>query len=388
MVPVPGDGPLLIVGASARAAAWSAVRAGLTPTAADRFADRDLASIACCVRVGPGDYPAGLVAAAETLPRGPWVYTGGIENHPGVVARLARRRPLWGLGPRELTVARDPFELARALRESGRPALGVRRGPEGLPRDGSWLRKPRASTGGYGIVPVGDLTGDGPTTRCYYQERADGLSLSALFVADRAGGSVLAGVSRQLIGRPGAPFAYRGSIGPWPVPGDVIERIAAVGRALAAGLRLVGLFGVDLVLSDDGIPWPVEVNPRYTASVEVIELATHRPLAGAHRDACEGRPCDPAAATDPHPGRFVAKAYVFADRDGVFRQTPDCLGDPAHPFRVPRLADVPAPGTPVGKGEPVLTVFAEGDDPAATLRALDEARAAWERRWSEPVKGS
>ena len=38
----------------------------------------------------------------------------------------------------------------------------------------------------------------------------------------------------------------------------------------AAGLR--GLFGVDFVLRD-GIPWPVEVNPRYTASVEVLEFA-------------------------------------------------------------------------------------------------------------------
>ena len=36
------------------------------------------------------------------------------------------------------------------------------------------------------------------------------------------------------------------------------------------GLR--GVFGIDAIVRN-GVPWPVEVNPRYTASVEVIEIA-------------------------------------------------------------------------------------------------------------------
>ena len=44
---------------------------------------------------------------------------------------------------------------------------------------------------------------------------------------------------------------------------------------------LAGWFGVDFILRD-GIPWPVEINPRYTASVEIHELASGRSLlAGA-----------------------------------------------------------------------------------------------------------
>src|SRR5207253_1175133 len=140
--------PLLILGVSARAAAWSALRAGLSPSAADLFADRDLAAVAPCVRVGPNSYPRGLLAAAEALPAGPWLYTGALENHPDLVDDLAGRRPLWGNSGPVLRAARDPLAVAAAVRAAGLPAPEVRLDPAGLTRDGSWLCKARASSGG------------------------------------------------------------------------------------------------------------------------------------------------------------------------------------------------------------------------------------------------
>src|SRR5687767_11650245 len=86
--------PLIILGASARAAAQSAARGGFAPYAADLFADEDLR--ACCPAVQVSDYPAGLEAAAREFPPGPWMYTGGLENHPALVDRIATQRPLWG----------------------------------------------------------------------------------------------------------------------------------------------------------------------------------------------------------------------------------------------------------------------------------------------------
>ena len=56
---------LLIAGASVRAAAWSAARAGYLPVAADRFGDADLSSLAQATRLD--SYPDGPVA----LHRGP-----------------------------------------------------------------------------------------------------------------------------------------------------------------------------------------------------------------------------------------------------------------------------------------------------------------------------
>ena len=65
---------LLIIGASARAAAMSAIRSGFEPWAADRFGDLDLR--ACAPTVQVDDYPAGLEQALSAAPAGPWLYTG------------------------------------------------------------------------------------------------------------------------------------------------------------------------------------------------------------------------------------------------------------------------------------------------------------------------
>ena len=48
----------------------------------------------------------------------------------------------------------------------------------------------------------------------------------------------------QEIGRPGAPFAYVGSLGPWPIAPIVQERLEILGGSLATAFGLVGLFGV------------------------------------------------------------------------------------------------------------------------------------------------
>ncbi len=108
---------------------------------------------------------------------------------------------------------------------------------------------------------------------------------------------MLAGVTRQWIGRPGARFAYAGSVGPWPVSILEQRRVEALGAALTSAFRLVGLFGIDFILRD-GHPWPLEINPRYTAAVEVIELARGRALLAEHRRATtpgrRSRPTRPA----------------------------------------------------------------------------------------------
>ena len=65
---------LLIVGALARAAAWSAVRAGYSVVAADLFADRDLRELCTVHRIDA--YPEQLESIARQSPPGPWMYTG------------------------------------------------------------------------------------------------------------------------------------------------------------------------------------------------------------------------------------------------------------------------------------------------------------------------
>src|SRR5688500_11055714 len=111
---------LTIVGASARAAAFSAQSAGFEPRCADLFADTDLAAICAVEQVR--DYPNGLRAVLQSSEDCPWIYTGALENYPDLVDELAAIRPLYGNRGRALQSARDPQLWSRALIDEGLPA--------------------------------------------------------------------------------------------------------------------------------------------------------------------------------------------------------------------------------------------------------------------------
>src|SRR5437762_79510 len=137
---------LTIVGASARAAACSAVRAGFVVHAADLFADADLCRIAEATRVR--DYPHGLAAVLAGPQTGGWMYTGALENYPKLVDEWSRLRRLWGNAGDVLRGVRQPRELADALGRAGLPCPAVTFDGGPLPRDGTWLRKAFRSAGG------------------------------------------------------------------------------------------------------------------------------------------------------------------------------------------------------------------------------------------------
>ncbi len=219
---------VLILGASARAAAQSARRAGLRPITVDLFADRDLSCIATAHRIDPGVYPLGFEEIADRLPPSPWMYTGALENHPDLIDRIAARRPLWGMSGPDLRAVRDPMAIQDALGRNGLPSLSVRLDPTDLPRDGSWLIKPLASAGGRRIRP---LTGETPEhSSCYFQERIETEDQNYSFVYAGCERAVLPiGMTSQRIGRGDSAFAYRGSLGPISPssvlrnPGELIE---------------------------------------------------------------------------------------------------------------------------------------------------------------------
>jgi uncharacterized protein len=375
---------LLILGASARAAAWSALRAGFSPIAVDWFVNRDLEMVARTFRLERAAESDALPGTLATLQPCPWMYCGPFENQSRLIGRIASDRPLWGVGELGLDRARDPAFLADRLQAAGLPSLPVIEFPIAPPREGSWLLKPRASSGGVGITPING--GCAVEPGFFAQRQALGKSYSALFIGDENTNVHFLGVTRQLIGGTGGPFAYQGTVAPWPISKIARERIMAVGAALTSSRFLVGLFGVDFVMTNDDVPWPVEINPRYTAAVEALELATGQSLLSLHRRACEAQslPTQSVGTSE----RFVAKGYVFADRDGVFRAEADGMGDPADPFRVPKIADVPHDGETIARGEPVLTVFGAGATPEAALAAMEQARAEWSTRWDLSIRDS
>lgn len=368
---------ILILGASARAAAFSALRAGLRPRCVDLFADADLAA-RCPVRRLTGRYPADFLAAVAGEPPGPWLYTGGLENHPRLIRALASRRPLWGNDADVLTAVRQPELLAEVAGAVGLGVAAVARMRP--PSEGRWLVKPLAGSAGNGIHHW--QAGHVVAASAYLQEFIEGESASAVYVAHGQDVTFL-GMTIQLIGDDwlhAPPFRYCGSVGPVVPSADLTDRLVRLGVRLAQRTRLCGLFGIDGV-ARDGQFWPVEVNPRYPASVEALEYATGLRALELHRRAC-ARPEQRIDVPKASSGEIVGKAILYAAHDFPFPADGPWRADRdgQRPVEeLPDFADLPQPGEPMQAQRPVLTLFARGPDSAACLHALRTRAAALDR---------
>ena len=362
-------GMLAILGASSRAAAQSAARAGLEAHAIDLFADLDLAALCAAERIER--YPADFLAAIERAADGPWMYCGGLENYPRLIERLAKKRHLWGNRGQELVRVRDPRELARVFAAAGFSFPATQFEPMANLGRSEWLLKRRRSSGGQSVRLVDAESISRLRRGDYLQQYIAGTPASAVFVM--AGGrSVLLGASRQIVGRDWClepPFQYVGSIAPYDMSGPRLESLSSMGKLLAADFGLVGLVGIDFI--DDGERfWPIEVNPRYTASVEVLER-----LSGAHCVAFHAEACDRARLPDsppkPRSGRYCGKAVVYAQRRCIAQDRFHELVNNQNGDRLwPRITDVPHRDQVIESGQPVVTVFGETDLPASMNAAL------------------
>jgi predicted ATP-grasp superfamily ATP-dependent carboligase len=357
------------------------------------FADDDLRAIADVLPVD--SYPRGLPAVARRAPPCPWMYTGALENAPQIIAEISSARTLWGNPPASLAVVRDPLAVVDALASAGLPIAAVRSSRDRPPCDGTWMLKPIRGGGGRGI-----RVWDEAATRSrilnephYFQQRIEGTANAAVFVATGKRAH-LVGVTRQLVGEPefgAAGSAYCGSIGPLWLGGPAASEIEQAGNCLARRANLRGLFGVDFV-GNGQHAFTIEVNPRYTASVEIFERASETALLELHRRACREDPSAPESAeadefiegqlrslrTASSP-RIVGKAILFALETMTI---PSLEGFTASRARSGWLtaADRPIPGSVVAAGRPLCTILVEGGDPDECRARLVEGAAAL-REW-------
>jgi predicted ATP-grasp superfamily ATP-dependent carboligase len=287
----------------------------------------------------------------------PWFYTGGVENYPDVVDAISEHHDLLGNAGGVLRQVRDPWYLQQ-LGEHFAPVEQICSHTPTLPS----VRKPLRGSGGFGIRYAE------ATDRCdepgyYYQQYINGESFSAIFQAT-ADNVVSLGVTKQLIGTPwlhAQPFQYAGNISqPWE-----LEPLGLWPATLAARTGLSGLFGIDY----SGDPRRVlEVNPRYPASLEVLELASCNSL--LYRTTPPDRP-----------QRIVGKAIYYAlETVRAPRVVPWTIEfqQPNDPWRVPSFADIPLEDTLISQGEPVLTMMAEAATEADVLRILKERATSFD----------
>jgi predicted ATP-grasp superfamily ATP-dependent carboligase len=222
------------------------------------------------------------------------------------------------------------------------------------------------------------------------------------------GEAVLLGVSRQLIGNDWqlalaelsgrtnllrslledpnmhastASFRYTGSIGPLLLDSDRYHKLQRIGATLSSACGFAGLFGVDAILDAEDV-WPVEINPRYTASIEVLERASavrtkerraHRLLTVEwHEAACCFRqlPAALGQSTESISGKLI----YYARKAGSFSTSAArWVAQRNLGHSRPVVADIPAQGTAFRAGQPVLTLLADGTSTASVAEELRQA---------------
>lgn len=427
----------MICGASTRAAGWSVMRAGMRGLTLDLFGDTDSPPGMPCLRLPELSLAEllpklAVVAQADSAIR--LLPVGGWENRPELLAEHDWPLPLLGTIPPHMRQARDPEFLRNSLARRQLPTLPIRtqqgqsnqpslsNGADSADHPGwsasaaeqslanqdadsgnmacwpqaarewtsrGWIRKAIHSAGGLLIqrLPANDLSS--PAPGWYDQREQPGPSCSAQFLTrvDSRGArhTRLLGLTRQLTGDPRLPehpFLYLGNEYPLadflddvPPSGKVefTETLQAIGVACAEDCELLGLWGLDFILAE-GLPFLVEINPRYTAAMELIELAERRSLLREWLEP-ESLPVHSAAeVTSPLP-RLLSKRILYADRETVW---PDALpGDwlsagpnRSDPWRLPFLTDIPAAGTPFRRGDPICTIWASGPTPESCRTQL------------------
>jgi predicted ATP-grasp superfamily ATP-dependent carboligase len=367
----------LIVAVSGRALAAAARRAGEPVLVADFFGDVDTRALAPWIRL-PGDLAGGIEAAGlgamlRQLPQpiDAVVYGAGLERDPDLLEALAAVAPLRGNTAATVATVKDERRFAALLARLGLPHPEIAARPARL--DG-WLRKERGGSGG---THVQDAPGHPAEAggRSYFQKRARGTPVSALFVANGSEARIIGFSEQWTAPAAAAPFRYGGCAGPLALAPRLAAEIAEACSALTIAAGLVGLNSLDLLIAGDAFT-VLELNPRPGATLDLFDAPPLPPLWRWHRDGAAGRLPAAGSLAMALPPR--AAAVVYAPR----------------PLRVPRaiawpgwVSDRPPPLSTIDAEEPVCTVLAAGDSVAAA-RAAAAARADAILRALEPASSA
>lgn len=402
---------ILIVGFSTRAIAESAVKGQHDVVTVDYFGDLDqrefVPNYALQRDLNVPFSAEALLAASDDLNFDAVAYGSNLENAPEVVDSFSQRGELLGNSPGTLRDVRDWATLRAACEADGIPCpTTLLPGEEALAdSEDHWLRKPARGGGGRGIRR---WRGEDLGEDHILQRHIEGLPSSAAFVADGTE-SVVIGLTEQLLGRKAlgadgflwcgnilplefcvsSPDVSRGHASRTIVDGrglsssrsmesesaSVLRSVEAMTNALTRRFGLRGANGVDLVIARGSGGRPdahlVEINPRYTASMELIERAYQLNVFSCHVTALKGRLPDFAL------GHRIRSAETYFGKGIVYARhrvrMPDTRGWVHRDRR-----DIPFPGEEIDAGHPICTVLAQGQSRAACWRSLvikaDEVR--------------
>ncbi|MFN3191900.1 MAG: ATP-grasp domain-containing protein [Aureliella sp.] len=235
-----------------------------------------------------------------------------------------------------------------------------------------WLQKTRFSGGGIGVFELSAASL--PTqSGVYIQQYVPGVVLGVTFCLTPQNAPIMLGATRALTYEdwPGPlPFIYRGTVGPLVLAERTCEQLSRLASRIQERTGLRGWLQMDIVMSPDGRLWLLEINPRWTAGMEVLARSGTNPVLShlAAYGVTLNRAGDALdAATREQPGAMSAKAILYADRDydlsvddvkrlqDLRQQSPSRFADIPSIHQIDALAGV----IRVPSGHPICTLRAE-----------------------------
>lgn len=291
---------ILLVGASARAAAHALAREGWELQALDLFGDQDLQEVCrgsiALAGLSQPDVARGLeiLMHASGAPN-VWFPVGGLENEVDSWAWLDQQIPGFpGLsgGSNKLHQLRSVSQWKAWSEEAAAGFPEIRfEPPSTSPHE--WLYKSTRTSGGLGVRQIAEGENWDKVESSeggYWQRKVKGVDCSALAVCHQ-GQAHWIGATKQLCGIAefqAPPFLYSGSIGPIEL-GEHESTARKLLEVIARSTNWTGLLGIDFRIDSDSF-WLFEVNPRYPAGAEVLERSAGQSVIGYLLRLCLGEP--------------------------------------------------------------------------------------------------
>lgn len=397
----PAEKRVVLVGASVRAAAQSASRAGFCVTGIDLFGDSDTREACHCYyqgslaeEAGPGKTTVSgqspLAQQIKSCRGAPAVVVGGLRPTDRILQSVGGICRL--IGPSSDCVRRlkDPAFLSALAASAGLrfpETITAASLAQKISAGDGWLIKQRLSCGGLGVR----RSGSGPNVAEdeYIQRSIAGRSFGATLLASD-GGTFLLGVCRSLFTRRGRlPFVYAGSLGPIEMSDCVNAKLLAMGERVVELTKLRGLFNIDFLIDRSGQLWLIEINPRWSASSELVQqrLLDRRLLRPDHSlfavamQSC-GLPIPSRVPIDlgelqvdsavglpiylkrivytRGPVQFDPSSFghlgLLSDGAMISKRTAEM-----HAATVHGIHDIPTAGTDIGRSEPMFTLISRID---------------------------
>lgn len=296
----PPSQSICLIGASVRAAAESAKSAGYAVFSVDQFGDRDtlaaseqhLALPSLREISGPNhhDFRRQLAEWVRVMPI---VFVGGVRFS----GELLRYLPLCDSQNRLVASARQlqQSDCLREACESVKIDLPVTRRLNDAEflrtsqddtlgaASNAWLLKQSDHCGGLGVRWLDSKLVSQLTKLPSKSAVTHGDSVIQHWVPGRLFGTSLLSNGRE-VGILGTcrgrftrlgdlPFVYSGSFGPVPLNTEIQSVLKSLGERLVHSTGFRGVFNVDWILTESKQPCVLEVNPRWSGSVELLERA-------------------------------------------------------------------------------------------------------------------